>query len=744
MSEQITADAPAQHPAAPPATVADVMQPPVTAVEQNDHAAAAAYLMKRCQQPDQANKRKSGKIEASADGISVRYDSHLPGGGTMMLSRGCPRSGVMLLAGSLVLAVALAIALPGTARAAPTLGSGGARLAATSRAAGPSSAPLASFLLGSADLPPGFLPYAPLTGPLDAKRLQALGVDISQLGPQVHGWVRDWWSASTRTEVRNIVFDLGLRESAKSAAASFDSTALSRGGVREPFAGKRFVGFRKTGQLGGRDYVQLELSMARGPYLLALTVATPVQSSASGYQLMSRLVAAQLHKVSDDTPETDPSTSPWYAPAEWAVIFFTLFYLCIVNGIAYLRNPLRRARERGWSQRALQQSAAAKVEDVSTQAREARRIAQARFGVQSLGVLIAVRGVNPFLRPYWYLYLLAGPIIMWVAGRYMYLERFGDDKSRMALTGHRKFRIAVLFSAASVLIILGFLALVDAGLTTTQPRDAAAARSQDAAAVAAGGSLAAGLLGLALVAFGAICHRRARRLGSVEARRLMLRDSRPAVLYLRSFGDDGLKLWTATLGRPSFVERFTPRRFDAFEEVLARHLSFAGPVIALNAPGTGLAPLGAARETIDSADWRSTIATWMDKSALIVCVAPPEHVTQGLLWELETLSVRRQWAKTLIVVPPVRPENLERRWKTFLDATGKLWPSTMRPPAHDPHALVLAFRDNAWTAITARRRDEWSYGAALRQARARLGTGQGPHAEERPQSSAPSSPTPTA
>jgi len=36
----------AQHPAPPPATVADVMQPPVTTVEQNDHVAAAAYLMK--------------------------------------------------------------------------------------------------------------------------------------------------------------------------------------------------------------------------------------------------------------------------------------------------------------------------------------------------------------------------------------------------------------------------------------------------------------------------------------------------------------------------------------------------------------------------------------------------------------------------------------------------------------------------------------------------------------------------
>ena len=35
------------HPAPPQATVTDVMQPPVTAVEQNDHVAAAAYLIKR-------------------------------------------------------------------------------------------------------------------------------------------------------------------------------------------------------------------------------------------------------------------------------------------------------------------------------------------------------------------------------------------------------------------------------------------------------------------------------------------------------------------------------------------------------------------------------------------------------------------------------------------------------------------------------------------------------------------------
>ena len=40
------ADASAQHRVPSPATVADIMQPPVTTVEQNDHVAAAAYLMK--------------------------------------------------------------------------------------------------------------------------------------------------------------------------------------------------------------------------------------------------------------------------------------------------------------------------------------------------------------------------------------------------------------------------------------------------------------------------------------------------------------------------------------------------------------------------------------------------------------------------------------------------------------------------------------------------------------------------
>ncbi len=41
------ADPSTQHSAPPLATVADIMRPPVTMVDQNDHVGAAAYLMKR-------------------------------------------------------------------------------------------------------------------------------------------------------------------------------------------------------------------------------------------------------------------------------------------------------------------------------------------------------------------------------------------------------------------------------------------------------------------------------------------------------------------------------------------------------------------------------------------------------------------------------------------------------------------------------------------------------------------------
>jgi hypothetical protein len=219
--------------------------------------------------------------------------------------------------------------------------------------------------------------------------------------------------------------------------------------------------------------------------------------------------------------------------------------------------------------------------------------------------------------------------------------------------------------------------------------------------------------GVVCMTAGVIAYRYARRLGSLDARRMLLRDTRPPVLYLRWFGDDGLTLRMATLSEPSLIERVGARRFDSFEEVLVRHLSPAGPVVALNPPGTRLAPLGAARETLDAAEWQPAVASWMERAARVVIVAPSRYVTPGLRWELEAISARGYWDKTLIVVPPLLPEHLRRRWRAFLFACAGLWPLTCPLPAEDADVLALSFRCDRWTAITADRRSEWSYGAAL-------------------------------
>ena len=173
--------------------------------------------------------------------------------------------------------------------------------------------------------------------------------------------------------------------------------------------------------------------------------------------------------------------------------------------------------------------------------------------------------------------------------------------------------------------------------------------------------------------------------------------------------------------------------------MLARHLSRYGPVIAVNPPRTRLAPLGAARETIDSPDWQSVVAGLMARSSLIVLVAPPRKVTDGLRWEPESVSAGNYWDKALIVVPPVRAEDLQRRWQEFQDEGARLRPFTVPGPVADPHALVLAFRDPRWTVIGADRRTEWSYGAALKQALASLRE-QAPTAPQAPRPPGPPAP----
>jgi len=631
------------------------------------------------------------------------------------MAREVPRSAIMLGAAAFLAAVALA----GSASAAVQTAASGAAPVGSTRAAAASNVSVPALMLETADLPAGFRPYLPMTGPLNAQRGRQLGGDVGQVLALLHGWVRYWFSPQTGVQVIELAYDAGTSESARAAEQGFDSRGSARGLTERPI-GAHLRGFRFALLADGIKYTGMTVSLPRGPYFFVLSVLAPPQSSSSAVALTADLVAVQSRKVPANTPDTGTSLSgltPDTYLAAGGIVGALVAYLGIVNGIAFLRNPLRRARRRERSRVTRQWPDGQQVVDISSSARRYRNTARLRLAVQLIGVAIAACGADPFLVTNWYVFVLVGAATVWAGGRFIHPAGQRVARNRAMLSGSRRMRAIPMMALASVMLIIGALALISYSLNRAEPPAVVAASAAIGSPTLTQGA-ATGLewTGLMLIAIAAVISRYARRLASVEAHRLMLRGTRPPVLYLRSFGDDGLELWTATLGRPSLIERFTPRRFDAFEEVIVRHLSLRGPVIALNPPGTKLPPLGAARETIDSADWRSAIAGWMEQSALIVFIAPPEHVTPGLIWELERVSASRHWDKTLILVPPVPADLLQRRWQAFRQACMRLWPLTSLLTVEGPGALALTFRDNAWTVITADRQNEWAYSAVLREA----------------------------
>lgn len=600
---------------------------------------------------------------------------------------------IIVIGAALVLAVIIAAG----ARAAPRAGTGGGGLAAA--------------MLDTGDLPAGFQPDASMTGPLDGERAQALGIDPNQFGSH-DALVAAWFSPHSAEEVVETAFDAWTRENAQAGVASGASELLKEGAARQLLPGPApFDAYGAFIQVNGIRLFVLVLPLARGPYDFGLRVYIPASSAASAGSLMSALAAAQVRKVPADTPDT-VSPGNFAADAAGAAVGVLLGYLLIVDGIAYRRNPLRRKRGQARSTRP---QAGPGIIDVSAAAKKNKRTAVWRLAAQFIGLSFAAYGADVLLVHYWYAYLAAGLAIVWAGGRFIRPAGVRRDHNRAILAGAHKVLVTGMLAVAAAMILLGLACAVFAGLYQALPQGSTVPLVPGQAptpvqSVVTGLDIGA----FVLVALGAIVFRSARRLGSIRARQLLLRDPRPPVLYLRSFGDDRLKLWTATFGRPSLVERFTLRRFDTFEEVLVRYLSGYGPVIALNPPGTRLAPLGAARETIDSADWQAAVAGWMAQSRLIVFATPPSQVNRGLRWELEAVSVHGYWDKALIIVPPVRAEQLQVRWRGLLDAG--LWPFTVPGPVDDPHALVLALRNGRWHVISADRRTEWSYSAALERA----------------------------
>lgn len=124
-------------------------------------------------------------------------------------------------------------------------------------------------------------------------------------------------------------------------------------------------------------------------------------------------------------------------------------------------------------------------------------------------------------------------------------------------------------------------------------------------------------------------------------------DHRPAILFLRSFGDDQVKLkrprrgpfrWLMSLGEPR------PR----FDHLLFEEGTPIGPVVAIGLPGRP-APFGAARTFVDESHWKDAVAKLANGARAVVVVMDN---TDGVLWELGHIRAAGHEQKTLFILPP--------------------------------------------------------------------------------------------
>ena len=199
----------------------------------------------------------------------------------------------------------------------------------------------------------------------------------------------------------------------------------------------------------------------------------------------------------------------------------------------------------------------------------------------------------------------------------------------------------------------------------------------------------------------------ARARGRSGAERTRHRDQRAPVLYLRSFRDDDVALPCVLSARRPFLELFTLRTTDPFEESLAWELGTYGPVTAVGRPGGTTHTLGAARELFTDDTWQSHVVERMSDAGSIAVVIGE---TPGLDWEIETIARNGFLDKTVFLVPPGDIDDNKRRWEFMRSGL----PEDVRPADIDLSSVLSFHVRGGVAAVTVSdRRDEAAYRVAV-------------------------------
>jgi len=166
-----------------------------------------------------------------------------------------------------------------------------------------------------------------------------------------------------------------------------------------------------------------------------------------------------------------------------------------------------------------------------------------------------------------------------------------------------------------------------------------------------------------------------RRLRRPDPARVIEADTRPPVLYLRSFRDDGKEA--------DILMSASSLKSQTAEEQLERLLQkTVGPVLAIGKPGEVLAQIGAARVYVEDERWQEVVGRLMQAASLVVLRMGD---TPGILWELERVRREVPPEKVLLLLPFSDWQSYEAVEQKVFSCLG------LNPPSQGEVAQVLYF-----------------------------------------------------
>lgn len=138
------------------------------------------------------------------------------------------------------------------------------------------------------------------------------------------------------------------------------------------------------------------------------------------------------------------------------------------------------------------------------------------------------------------------------------------------------------------------------------------------------------------------------RLNKPTVDKVLERDLRPPILFLRSFKLDELPVSRINDGWRGMKDMFTVGEMT-FEERIKETFDDIGPLIAIGRPGEDAAPLGAAREYTDDASWQQLV---LERAGVAQLVIMELDATAGMEWEIENVSKQVGLQRIAIILPP--------------------------------------------------------------------------------------------